>query len=472
VQLLPNVDGTSVLADLLPDPLVVVDVGCRWGFSEAWVRLGERCRMIGFDPDVEECERLRRRYRDSPHVMIVPVGLGADAGLATLYRTTAAAGFSLYPPEPEAVERHPGLDTGKLEGTAVVEVVTLDDWSRQDGVDRIDVIKIDTQGSELNILQGADTMLSTTRAIEVEVEFNELYTGVPLFGDIDRFLRTKGFVLWRLRNLAHYAQYGADRDWQGVEAHYWDDDVATFFSGSGQLYWANAFYLHRSVVHPPASAAFGDLVRDACITNALGFRDLTGLALEQARASAPPQVAEAIALARSEARMAALREQELAGATVPLSATLVVQVADARFVGPGWGPPEQFGSGWFRWTGPTRDAVLDIPRILPAGTRIEVLVVSAITAEIAETLALDVNRVPVPLVRTPHEFGTLHSGVVPEGHRDTRAYTRLVLRTAETVPYGSVHAGSVDDREVGVAVAWVRLTPPPQTGTRVASPWR
>ena len=460
MQLLTTLDSTSVLANLLTEPLVVADVGCRWGFSDSWLRLGDRCTAIGFDPDAEECERLRKRYRSSPQVTLVPVGLGAEAGLATLYMTTAPGGYSLFPPEPEAVERHPGLDTGKLEGTAVVEVAALDDWCAQEGVGRIDVVKIDTQGSELDILRGAERILDTTRAVEVEVEFNELYTGVPLFGDIDRYLRSKGFVLWRLRNLAHYAQHGADKDWQGLEAHYWDEYAATFFSGSGQLYWANAFYLRSPVVHPPADAGWADLIRDAVVTSALGFRDLTGLALRQARQVAPPEVVEAIDVAQSDGRIAAAREQELAAATVALSSPLTVQIADGRFLGPGWGPPEHFGFGSLRWSGPTRDSVVDIPWTLPPGTRVEVLAVAAMTPEISETLALDVNRAPVPLVRTPHEFGTLHSGMVPHDFRSTRPYTRLVLRTVETVPHGSVYADSSDDRELGVAVAWVRLTPP------------
>jgi len=46
-------DALVVLARLLPQRLVVVDVGARWGFAQAWDRLRDKCLTIGFEPDEE-----------------------------------------------------------------------------------------------------------------------------------------------------------------------------------------------------------------------------------------------------------------------------------------------------------------------------------------------------------------------------------------------------------------------------------
>ena len=72
-----------------------------------------------------------------------------------------------------------------------------------------------------------------------------------------------------------------------MDFQYFDRHVARFDSGSGQLFWANAYYLRREVAYPEAEAGWQSLVRDACITGALGFHDLTGLALGLAERSAP-----------------------------------------------------------------------------------------------------------------------------------------------------------------------------------------
>ncbi|MEA2685156.1 MAG: hypothetical protein QOE93_351, partial [Actinomycetota bacterium] len=165
MHVLPSLDATSVLANLLDDPLVVVDVGCKWGFADVWTGLGDRCTIIGFDPDVGECEELRIRYRGQPNVLVEPVGLGLERRLATLYMTKNPGGWSLYPPSEDAVTRHPGLESGDLVGTTVVGVMSLDEWSAENGRDHVDIIKIDTQGSELDILQGADHILDSVRAL-------------------------------------------------------------------------------------------------------------------------------------------------------------------------------------------------------------------------------------------------------------------------------------------------------------------
>lgn len=43
--------------------LVVVDVGCRWGFAERFTKESKHFFVYGFDPDIEECKKLDRRYK-------------------------------------------------------------------------------------------------------------------------------------------------------------------------------------------------------------------------------------------------------------------------------------------------------------------------------------------------------------------------------------------------------------------------
>src|SRR3712207_6999908 len=50
---------------------------------------------------------------------------------------------------------------------------SLDEWLAGAGIGGVDVIKLDTQGSELGVLTGAASALSGVRAIEVEVQFKD-----------------------------------------------------------------------------------------------------------------------------------------------------------------------------------------------------------------------------------------------------------------------------------------------------------
>ncbi|MDQ3068435.1 MAG: FkbM family methyltransferase [Acidobacteriota bacterium] len=64
---------------------------------------------------------------------------------------------------------------------------------------QVDFLSIDAQGAELLILEGASRMLAeTTVAVSTEVSFVNLYQGAPVFGDVDAYLRDKGFLLARL----------------------------------------------------------------------------------------------------------------------------------------------------------------------------------------------------------------------------------------------------------------------------------
>jgi len=452
-------DALPILARLMEDPFVVADVGARWGFATVWDPLGDRCLLLGFEPDEAECERLTELNRTRRWMRFIPVALGARRGLATLYLTKSSASSSLYPPSGPAIARHPGLDVQTQVGTATIEVTTMDEWCAEEGIERVDFIKVDTQGSELDILSGASATLDGVRAVEAEVEFNELYEGAPLFPAVDRFLRDRGFVLWKLRDLAHYGQAGAETQWRSQEVFYYDSTPSSFSGGAGGLFWANAFFLKESVAYPEASLGWRQLVRDAILTGALGFLDLSARALELARETAPEEVRGDLDAARSAAVLAGRRERELLERPAVLDGSVKVGFAEPGFTGGGWGPPQELEFGGVRWSGPGRDAWVDVPFTVPPGTRVELLLVAALSPDIAEGLALEVNRVPVPLQRSPHERGLLYAGRIPDGYESPRHTTQLVVRTPFTLPWNTLSPGN-DDTEVGVALAWLRLTSP------------
>lgn len=458
---IPPLTSRAAVARLLDRPIVVVDVGARWGFSPAWDDLGDRYQAIGFEPDAEECERLAELHRQSgrPH-RVVPLALGGRRGMATLHVTRQPACSSLFPPLAQAYRRHPGLEVVTPESTMVVDLTTLDAWCAQEGVTGVDVIKVDTQGSELGVLQGGVKTLASVRAVEVEVEFNEIYEGAPLFGDVDRFLRSHGFVLWRLRDLAHYSQVGARTGWRTPDVWGLDEVAHPFDSGPGQLFWANAYYLRAAVAYPEPGLGWVQLLRDALVTGALGFHDVSILALELAARGAPLEARPVI-----EAALAAPLpgpDRPAPSSSILREGTLKVGFADPGFAGGGWHPPQQLDYAGVRWSGPGRDAWVDLPVAVPPGTRVELLVVAAMSPEIADGLSVTVDGTRVQLRRSPHEHGTLYVGTLGEQPQvpSRRGFTRVMVQTPATVAWNAVHPESPDDLELGVAIAWIRLTLP------------
>lgn len=69
-------------------------------------------------------------------------------------------------------------------------------------LDDIDLIKIDVQGAELAVFEGAGERLDQALVIWTEVEFIPLYEDQPLFRDVDRFLSERGFLLHSFDGIA------------------------------------------------------------------------------------------------------------------------------------------------------------------------------------------------------------------------------------------------------------------------------
>jgi hypothetical protein len=81
-------------------------------------------------------------------------------------------------------------------GEKKVQVLTLNDFIKQKGVAIPDLIKMDVQGFELEVLNGASDILSKVKYLILEVSFVEFYAGQPLIDEIISSVVDKGFRLY------------------------------------------------------------------------------------------------------------------------------------------------------------------------------------------------------------------------------------------------------------------------------------
>lgn len=276
----------QIAARLVP-PLTVVDIGARGGIEDQWAQFGEHIWVYGFEPDQAECERLNRDAR--PDVTYVPFALGSTSSEQRFYVTKDPFCSSLYPPVDELVDERPRLADNRVEALTTINTRTIDEWMGEYGIDRLDHIKVDAQGAELAILEGAAGALGSVRSLNVEVQFSRLYEDTPLFGDIDLFLRERGFVLWRLGELSYCGFENASKH-QVPEGFNFDSERVDFIAGSGQLLWANAHYVRQDTVQLSRSLAWSDALRDACMAHAHHYDDLAEICLRRAIREAPAEV--------------------------------------------------------------------------------------------------------------------------------------------------------------------------------------
>jgi FkbM family methyltransferase len=147
-----------------------------------------KARIIGFEPNQEECTTLNIEY-GKPH-QFFPYFIG-DGQPATFHETNWVLTGSLFEPNTPLLEKFQNLaELVTPVATHPVSTTKIDDIAE---ITNIDFFKIDIQGGELAVFQNALKVLSETLVIQTEVEFLELYKGQPLFADVDTFLRSQGF---------------------------------------------------------------------------------------------------------------------------------------------------------------------------------------------------------------------------------------------------------------------------------------
>jgi FkbM family methyltransferase len=93
--------------------------------------------------------------------------------------------------------------------TSVVDFVTLDDCCASEGIERVDLVKLDVDGHEFGVLAGGRRMLKASRpALLME-------TGAWHFEDADRnplvFLRDLGYRFWDTKTLTGLSSLDAIR---------------------------------------------------------------------------------------------------------------------------------------------------------------------------------------------------------------------------------------------------------------------
>lgn len=178
--------------ELFPEQFLIniLDVGAALNEPPPYQSLVDagRARIIGFEPNPQECETLNREYGE-PH-RFFPHFVG-DGRPAIFHETNWVLTGSLYAPNSPLLEKFQNLaELTRPVATHSVSTTRIDDIAE---IGDVDFIKIDVQGSELVVLQNALRTLAGALIIQTEVEFVELYRGQSMFADVDIFLRGEGF---------------------------------------------------------------------------------------------------------------------------------------------------------------------------------------------------------------------------------------------------------------------------------------
>ncbi|MEQ8228951.1 MAG: FkbM family methyltransferase [Rhodospirillales bacterium] len=180
---------------LITTPILVIDIGADGGVFEL-PGLASQCDVHAFDARTDSCNTIEEESRTSAYrsLRVHNHAVAGRSGPRRLYVTKQPQASSLLEPDPDIIRRVWREGDGfTIVAETDIDCITLSAFCTREGIERIDHIKIDTQGTELEILEGAAEILPRISVISAEVEFVPLYRGQPLFDDLVRYLRAHGF---------------------------------------------------------------------------------------------------------------------------------------------------------------------------------------------------------------------------------------------------------------------------------------
>ncbi|MGI9470204.1 MAG: FkbM family methyltransferase [Rubripirellula sp.] len=204
---------------------VVLDVGANNGqYGRELISMGWKRRLISFEPLSSAWQKLNANARPHPNWFAEQMALGSADGMATINISQNTQSSSFRDILPAHVSAAP---TSAYVGTEEVKVARLDsvidDFCLPD--DRC-FLKLDVQGFEMDVLEGAEDSLARCVGLQAEMAVTPLYKGETLFTDMVDHLDSLGYCLMSIDGVFEDEQTGQYAQLEGI--FYRRDEVERF----------------------------------------------------------------------------------------------------------------------------------------------------------------------------------------------------------------------------------------------------
>lgn len=232
---------------LLAEKFVLLDIGASGGIDPVWENtFKEQLVAYGFDPLVNEVERLNH-LTTNKNIHYVDAFITPSKGAGDITRDPVAdqpypRSSATYAQELKKFDYVKERFNSGQEMRLSQNYLSIDDFCKNQQIDSVDFIKVDTDGHDFQALQTTPQTLKKVLGVFVEAQFH----GLPRddnnnFCNIDRFLRENGFYLFDIEAYK-YSRRNLPR------AFLYDIYAQTT---TGQTVWGEALYLRDFVFESP-----------------------------------------------------------------------------------------------------------------------------------------------------------------------------------------------------------------------------
>ena len=192
--------GADLRIDLarngIADPETIFDVGANIGQTHARFRREfPKARIYCFEPVQKTFAQLASNVAGDPLATLEQIAFGESAGEKEVRTNPVMSELST-------------LRDDLMGGTdaETVRIDTVDSYCTRRAINRIDLLKIDTEGYEIPVLNGASESLASRRirAVFTEVGFGKENSRNTSLSELTEFLSDRGYFFYGLYDVRHF----------------------------------------------------------------------------------------------------------------------------------------------------------------------------------------------------------------------------------------------------------------------------
>ena len=194
---------------------VILDVGANLGESiESLLLSYPSAQIYCFEPSIESFSILKKKYHNHKSIKLYCQALGID-------RCKSWFNDNEFPYMSSFLELG-AFGYGNIINKRLLHIRSVDSLFIDEKLNHIDILKIDVQGSELDVLRGCSNLLSQNKIslIHVELTFTDMYLGLPNLEQLLNLLYENNFILGGIYRQHFQKGYLSWADGLFVHKHY------------------------------------------------------------------------------------------------------------------------------------------------------------------------------------------------------------------------------------------------------------
>jgi FkbM family methyltransferase len=193
------------LPQFLPyDPLIVEAGAFRGDETDRMAQKWPQGQIHSIEPDHDSFVLLKEKIKRLENVKAYECALHDHNGICPFHLCRGMNGKdSCFGYASSVLPLSEGMEIYCKGPTVIVPCFTLDHWCKKQGLDHIDLLRLEVEGMELQVLQNATDILQKTQIIYVKTLIHPHRWGMTSYNELKSFLLARGFVL-----LSHWYEQG------------------------------------------------------------------------------------------------------------------------------------------------------------------------------------------------------------------------------------------------------------------------